>query len=898
MSDNPIHDSLNDQLIRGSGGGGCFPAGTVVHTPTGLVPIEDIKPNQSILAFDSDCRVVETTVAKTFKHENNKLINVHYWGDYVTTTLNHWFYIDDTKAFQYAGKLLKDNPLRDINGAIRPVERLELCNRTETVYNLTVETYHTFIVGEHGIFVHNGGGGKSSSPSEAEVTALSRATVKISELVSEGPIEGFKPGKDPRESIFLDDTPVRNSDGSMNFTNYAYVFRPGTQFQAHIPGYGDAIGNETSVGQDVTATFPVTRQIINNQIDAIRTRIGFQLQEFEDDGDVSGASINFTVQIKEGNGAFVTRTTQTINARFETLTEYDYYFPVNNVGGTIDSFTVRISSNAPDETTIKLQRVVRWQSYTEVIETKLSYPHSAIIAQSFAAEQFSSIPKRAYFLGGMRCRIPTNAVVESDGGLVFSGVWDMNLYRPAQAVSDPTWQLLELLTNKRFGLGNRITIGEISLASLYEISRHNNQLINDGFGGTERRYRFNSVMQSGEDAHDQIQLLLNCCNAHYYWDGNRIHFWQDRPIDPVSQVNNAIVVNGTFNYSSTDIRSRNSICSVVWNDPDNQYKRAVESVSIREAIDKYGIRETSFTATGATSRGQAVRAGRRKIYTDLYETETVTFSMPVFGIKFRPGDVIKVFDWKKTNLRYSGVVVSGNRSDITLDSPVILPSGGTFDLELVLPIGGQLQLQTKQIANSPGTYTVISVTSPFSVAPVPGSVWSINVVIPKLFRVLGMQAKSDSKSIVEIVAGEYYDQKQNLVENGFALTPYVQPITIPNVVPTPQSVNLTDLYINNQTTLEISWVEPVDDNGNRDLFVSSYQYQTKRGNGNWSEIRTAIGVTQARVENIQPGTYYARVATVYISGGTSVWKDSQPYIVSDSNLYFNYRRPKSAIALF
>ena len=897
MPDNDLTNYLyGSNTIQGSG---CFAAGTLVQTPSGPTAIERITKGQRILAFNHDCDIVEANVLELQAHEDHELIKLQFWGDNLVTTKNHLFYIEDINAFEYAGRLTIDSPLRDMRGGVRPVEYIGHAGNG-TVYNLTVNQYHTYLVGKHGIFVHNGGGKGGGSPSEADVVALSRATIKIIELVSEGPIEGFKVGTDVRENIFLNDTPVMNSDGSLNFTNYQVNWRSGSPTQPVIAGFGDEVGSETAVNQDVTVTFPVTRQIINNQLDAIRIRLGFQLQEYEDDGDITGQTVTVRIYIKQGNGDFVLRGgDRVITARFETLTEYDYYFPVNNAGGNISNFTIRIESDSPDTPDSRVQRVVRWQSYTEVIEQKLSYPHSAIIAQSFAAEQFNSVPDRSYFIGGLRCRIPTNATVDTDGGLIFSGTWDMSLYRPVQAVSDPAWQILELLTNDRFGLGNRITLDQISLASLYQMSLHNNQLVLDGFGGSQRRYLCNTVMQSTEDAHDQIQLLLNACNAKYYWGGTKIYFWQDRPGESVSQVNNAIVSDGTFKYASTDVRSRNSICNVVWNDPEDNYRRAVEPVDVQEAIDKYGIRQVDFTAPGCTSRGQAVRAGRRRIYTDLYETETCTFSMAIFGIKFRPGDIIDINDWKKPNQRYSGLVISGTTTDINLDAPIALPAGATYNLKLTLPISGELALEERVIANSAGTHQTISVTTPFTIAPVPGAVWSVNIIAPKQFRVLGMRSKTDNESIVEIVAGEYFAQKQDLIETGITLTPIDPPITVPAVVPPPVSVGLTDITINETLTLEINWVEPTDSNGNRDLFIAAYQYQYKRGiNGTWSETRTATGTTTARVEGLITGTYYARVATVYISGNASVWRESQAFLISDVNLYFNYRRPKSAIAVF
>lgn len=890
---------LTEYLFEGSGGGGCFIAGTPVWTPSGQVAIETVEAGDKVLAYTSDHRIVSGVVRATHFHHNHQILTLKYWGGQLGTTPNHWFYLDDDDAFEYAAKLWVDAGLLDRNLRIRPVEELQYEVDHADVYNLQVEQHHTYLVGPHGIVVHNGGGGGKGSrnPTEQDNTALSRATINIVELLSEGPIEGFK--GNPQESIFLDDTPVR-SGGALNFTGHSFAWRGGTGDQTFLPGYGDEVANEISVGQDVTESFPVTRQIVNSQIDAIRIRLAFQLQEFEDDGDIVGASVTYVIRIKEGNGPLAERFRSTLNARFSTLTEYDFQFPVQNQGGTVDEFTVRVEATVPDDSDSKLQRVVRFQSITEVIQQKLSYPHSAIIGQQFAAEQFSSVPSRAYLIGGILCRIPTNAVVTDDGGLDFSGPWNMQLYRPSQAVSDPAWQLLEFLTNERFGVGQRISLDQISLASLYEVSRHNNGWVPDGFGGTQRRYLCNTVLQSTEDAHDHIQLFLNACNAFYYWGGDKIYFWQDRQTNPVAQVTNANVVDGKFNYASTDIRSRASICNVVWNDPDDKYQRAVEPVDVPEAVEKYGVRETDFTAPGCTSRGQAVRAGRRYIYGNFYETETCTFQMAIFGIRFRPGDVIEVFDWKKPNLRYAGLVLNGTTTQITLDAPIVLPPGGTYNIQLTLRnfTTDTLDLQERAIANGPGTHSVISVATPFTTAPIPGAAWSIDVVSPQLFRVRGMRAESNNQALVEIVAGAYFDGKQSLVENGFALQQQQLPVVIPAVVRRPRNVRLLDITVGNQITLLGSWDEPLDDSGSRDLFVSSYRYQYRRGaTGVWQDINTTI-TNSARIEGLVEGTYYLRVATVYIDGNVSSWVESPAYLVTSANYYFNFVRSRSAIALF
>ena len=63
---------------------------------------------------------------------------------------------------------------------------------------------------------HGGGdnGRVAYTPVEDPNTLRSNTVIALLDLVSEGPIEGLVDGL---KSVYLDDTPVENADGSMNF---------------------------------------------------------------------------------------------------------------------------------------------------------------------------------------------------------------------------------------------------------------------------------------------------------------------------------------------------------------------------------------------------------------------------------------------------------------------------------------------------------------------------------------------------------------------------------------------------------------------------------------------------------------------------------------------------------
>ncbi len=78
-------------------------------------------------------------------------------GEEIVTTYDHPFYVKG-KGFVNAEQLWIGAELVDNNGNTLLVEKIyreELDNEIVTVYNFQVDEYHTYFVGERGIWVHN-----------------------------------------------------------------------------------------------------------------------------------------------------------------------------------------------------------------------------------------------------------------------------------------------------------------------------------------------------------------------------------------------------------------------------------------------------------------------------------------------------------------------------------------------------------------------------------------------------------------------------------------------------------------------------------------------------------------------------------------------------------------------
>jgi len=57
---------------------------------------------------------------------------------------------------------------------------------------------------------------------------------------------------------------------------------------------------------------------------------------------------------------------------------------------------IRVRRITADSTSSAIQNKTYLDSYTEVVESKLRYPNSALVALRVDASQFSAIPRRSY----------------------------------------------------------------------------------------------------------------------------------------------------------------------------------------------------------------------------------------------------------------------------------------------------------------------------------------------------------------------------------------------------------------------------------------------------------------------------------------------------------------------
>lgn len=271
--------------------------------------------------------------------------------------------------------------------------------------------------------------------------------------------------------------------------------------------------------------------------------------------------------------------------------------------------------------------------------------------------------------------------------------WDGEFKAEKQWTDNPAWCFYDLLTNKRYGVGNYISESDVDKWSLYQIAKYCDELVSDGFGGVEPRFTCNLYIQTQDDALKVLSDMASVFRGMFYYSNGFIYAINDMPEDtPVYSFNNSNVIDGNFNYESTSLKDRNSVVYIRYIDKNNLYKPAVEYVENIEAVRKFGFKETELTAFGCTSRGQAQRLGRWLLASEYSETETVSFEAGPECVYLKPGDVIKIHDYNKKHKTVGGrlnfINISGDANvttgTLTLDRKLDFNFSGNQNYKLTI----------------------------------------------------------------------------------------------------------------------------------------------------------------------------------------------------------------------
>ena len=634
--------------------------------------------------------------------------------------------------------------------------------------------------------------------------------------------------------------------------------KPQTQNILSIPTSTSFVINttfeDTSFAGDCTikTSTGLSRSITNTNVDKIRVSIQIpQLQEFKTNGDVVGAEVKISIRIIENNGTInnpvildVTngKATSPYVKDFELIFERTMNFPL----------TLSVFRNTDDGTDTKLQNSTNWLSYTEINTDTSAYQGFAYVALRFNAQEFQSYPRRMYRIKGTKIKVPHDTTIDSTNGRViypssytFNGTFKTN----KEWCSDPAWVLYDILTtDKGFGGSDGIVQEEnLDVFSFYSASAYASALITDPITNTtEPRFSCNVILNKRNDAYSLINDLCSVMNAIPFYSNGTLQISQDRPSNTSTNTsdaqyifNNSNVTEEGFTYQNQGSRLKYTEVEVQYFDNQTQSMEfelvtADQITALSGLTSKFGRTRKTIKSFACTSIGQANRLGRWFLYSNLLESEIVTFTTTLeAGVIVRPATIIGIADSMRAGVRRGGRIKTGvSTTQIIVDdaNDTDLTTSEAATLSVVLSDGST---ESRSISSISGT--TITVSSAFSSTPQANSVWAIENTTTEfqIFKVVSIEEKNDSEYTITAVIHD--PNKYAQVED---TTVTFNPRTITTLIAeaaAPSNLSATEqiVVLNNRAVSKIfvSW-EPVKG-------VKEYLLEFQFENDNPERIRVA-----------------------------------------------------------
>ncbi|EIU5421609.1 phage tail protein [Pseudomonas aeruginosa] len=696
-----------------------------------------------------------------------------------------------------------------------------------------------------------GGSSKPKQPSIARDSLQSVATAKLLLAVGEGE---FAEGPSDQD-IYLDNTPLMDASGNVNFPNVKWEWRSGSVDQDYIPGI-PSVENETTVNVELRSDTPWVRSVTNTQLSAVRLRFAWPaLQKQESSGDVNGYRIEYAVDVSTDGGAYQQVLLDAVDGK--TTSRYERSQRIDLPAATT-GWQVRVRRITSNQNSSLIADTMLIAGLTEVIDAKLRYPNTALLYIEFSAEQFSNIPAVTVECKARKVQVPTTYDPELR---TYTGVWDGSF--KSAWTNNPAWITYDISTNARFGLGKRIKPWMVDKWELYKIAQYCDQLVPDGKGGQEPRFLCDLNLQSRSQAWTLLRDIAAIYRGMSYWAQGQLVSQADMPrtADFDYVFTRANVIDGKMIYGAASARTRYSRALVSYDNPANNYDTDVTGYSDAPLLRRYGDNPVELSAIGCTRESEAQRRGKWAVLTSVQD-RTITFATGMEGRIPLPGYIIPVADSLLAGREIGGRISAVAGRVVTLDRVTQAKAGDRLIINLP---SGRAEGRTVQSVNG----KAVTVTAAYSEAPEPELCWALDAddLAVQLYRV--MSTKRDDNGQWTINGLQYEPSKFDHIDTGARLEE--RPISIIPVttVQPPASVTLSSRWTIDQglavSTMTITW--PAVEG------AVAYDVEWKKDSGNWIRLPRA-GTTSVDVTSIYAGGYLARVRAVSAFDITSVWKSS------------------------
>lgn len=217
-----------------------------------------------------------------------------------------------------------------------------------------------------------------------------------------------------------------------------------------------------------------------------------------------------------------------------------------------------------------------------------------------------------------------------------------------QYSNNPAWVMVDLLTRPVIeGDGDGtpysveywrgLDISWIDAAAFKALADYCDELVDNGNGGTEKRFTFNGILENEQEAWQAVLQVADMCRAFPYFNGRQVTVSIDKASTPVQAFTVGNIIRGGFDETWFDETDRVSEINYTILDEKQDYRRTpiriVDTKVTRRAL-------VSIEGWGITSRSQAYRTAIHKLTINRLMPRSIEFPADLDAIYCKVGDVI------------------------------------------------------------------------------------------------------------------------------------------------------------------------------------------------------------------------------------------------------------------
>ena len=358
---------------------------------------------------------------------------------------------------------------------------------------------------------------------------------------------------------------------------------------------------------------------------------------------------------------------------------------------THGQYDIMVVRNTPNKDNFKIGDKMVVSAVREVTYDDFTYPRSVLVGiRALATNQLSG---------------SFNFSTEVDGALL--NVWNGASWVVTYS-NNPAWVCWDVLTQPVMNDSNVIVRYDgidptrLDRNAFYTWAQFCDQLVNDGKGGTEKRFTFNGVFDAPMKLWEAALRIAAMSRALLVFNGTTISVIVDQavtlPSGAVQLFSMGNIIADSFEETFLSLEDRSGEIEVSYNDPESNYERSV--ISVYSTLLDRPSNKTNLDLIGCTSASQAWRVAQFQLLQNEYIKRVIKFDADVDAIACQIGDVVyfshDVPKWSIAN----GRIVSAASSSVTLENPVTIENGKTYNIMVRL---SNDTLVTKTVTNAVGT---------------------------------------------------------------------------------------------------------------------------------------------------------------------------------------------------